>query len=72
MLSKNSERQGRGKCFFGDEIMYEGNWNKNNFSGLGRLIDIRFGRTIVFEGNWSNKGTVFSGTINVDDVIVQQ
>jgi len=52
--------------------MYEGNWNKNNFSGLGRLIDIRFGRIIVLQGNWSNKGTVFSGRITVDDIIVQQ
>ena len=52
--------------------MYEGNWNKDDFSGIGRLIDLRFGRTVVVEGIWTNNGTVFNGTITVDDIIVNQ
>jgi len=31
------------------KIMYEGEWNKSRFEGLGRLIDIK-GR--IYNGNW--------------------
>ena len=52
---KNKKRDGRGKCFWEYNLMYEGYFKKGNMQGVGRLLDTRSaGKKLILEGFWTN------------------